>query len=145
MDCFIFDIDGTLADGSHRIHHIQKSPKDWDTYFSLCGEDSLIEHVAIVCKALHRAGFAIVYVSGRSSVCLKDTIDWLRRHKLPDGPIYMRQAGDRKDDNLLKIELLAELRSHGYRPLMVFDDRDRVVKAWREAGLPCAQVAPGDF
>lgn len=35
--------------------------------------------------------------------------------------------------------------SHGYEPIMAFDDRDRVVKMWRDAGIPCAQVAPGDF
>ena len=27
----------------------------------------------------------------------------------------------------------------------VFDDRDKVVKMWREIGLTCMQVAPGNF
>ena len=27
----------------------------------------------------------------------------------------------------------------------VFDDRDKVVKMWREEGLTCMQVAPGNF
>jgi hypothetical protein len=29
--------------------------------------------------------------------------------------------------------------------LCVFDDRDKVVKMWRENGINCFQVAPGDF
>jgi hypothetical protein len=57
----------------------------------------------------------------------------------------MRKAGDHRDDDILKIELLAEMRRDGYTPIMVFDDRNRVVKAWRSAGVPCAQVAEGDF
>ena len=27
----------------------------------------------------------------------------------------------------------------------VFDDRDKVVQMWRENGVPCFQVAKGDF
>jgi hypothetical protein len=33
----------------------------------------------------------------------------------------------------------------GYEPIMVFDDRNQVVKMWRERGIVCAQVAEGDF
>ena len=31
------------------------------------------------------------------------------------------------------------------RVLCAYDDRDKVVAAWRAAGVPCFQVAPGDF
>lgn len=33
---YVFDIDGTLADLTHRLHHIQKQPKDWDAFFDAC-------------------------------------------------------------------------------------------------------------
>lgn len=26
---YIFDLDGTLADGAHRLHYIQQEPKRW--------------------------------------------------------------------------------------------------------------------
>lgn len=69
----------------------------------------------------------------------------MREHGLPPGPVYMRKAGDYTDDNLLKVELLRQLRADGHEPIMAFDDRSRVVQAWREQGIPCAQVAAGDF
>lgn len=28
IPCFIFDIDGTLANNKHRVHHLLKTPKD---------------------------------------------------------------------------------------------------------------------
>lgn len=31
------------------------------------------------------------------------------------------------------------------RLVAVFDDRARVVRMWRKAGITCFQVAPGDF
>ena len=40
----IFDIDGTLADCSHRIDHA--NAKDWDTFHSLADEDMVIVNVA---------------------------------------------------------------------------------------------------
>ena len=64
---------------------------------------------------------------------------------MPHGNLYMRPIGDRRDDDIIKIEILAQLKQEGYLPIMVFDDRNRVVKAWRAAGLCCAQVAEGDF
>jgi len=143
--CYIFDIDGTIADGSHRLHHIQTEPKDWDTFFSKVDRDVPIAHVIQLARDLHISGNYIAYVSGRSDVCRDSTAAWLRQHGLTQGPLYMRKAGDHKDDDKLKIELLADLRRDGFEPIMVFDDRNRVVAAWRAAGIPCAQVAEGDF
>jgi hypothetical protein len=36
------------------------------------------------------------------------------------------------------------LRGGGW-PDLIFDDRDRVVAMWRSLGIPCFQVAKGDF
>lgn len=141
--CYIFDIDGTLADCQHRLHHIEKTPKDWEAFFAACRDDAPIVHMIRLAQSL--TDQHIVFVSGRSDIVRQETIEWLATHGVPDGPLYMRKAGDHKDDSILKIELLAQVRADGYEPMMVFDDRARVVKAWRDAGVPCAQVADGDF
>lgn len=143
--CFMFDLDGTLCNGTHRVHHIIKSPKNWDAYFSEMHNDTLIEHVADVANALSAARHKIVYVSGRPDNYRNQTVSWIIDHLLPIGPLYMRAAGDHRNDDIIKIELLSKIRADGFDPVMVFDDRSRVVKAWRSAGIPCAQVADGDF
>lgn len=145
MRCYIFDIDGTIADQSHRFHHIEKAPKDWRSYFAACGDDAPIMHVIELARDLFSAGAAILYVSGRSDECRAETQAWLTRHRLPPGKLYMRKAGDHRNDDILKAELLAGIRSEGYEPRMAFDDRNRVVESWRANGVPCAQVAEGDF
>jgi phosphoglycolate phosphatase-like HAD superfamily hydrolase len=143
--CYIFDIDGTLADNQHRFHHIDKPDKDWDAYFAACGGDAPIPHMVRLARDLRVAGLEIVYVSGRSDVCREATLVWLAKSYLPRGQLYMRKQGDHKPDHELKVELLAQLRADGHEPIMVFDDRNRVVQAWRAVGIPCAQVAEGDF
>ena len=148
MKCYLFDIDGTLADCSHRIHHIETAPKDWDSFFAACEDDAPIPH--ILGLAYHLAMETdIVFVSGRSDQCRAQTLQWLNRHLggliVLSGDLYMRREGDHRPDDIIKIELLEQLRADGWEPIMAFDDRQRVVDAWRAAGIPCAQVAPGDF
>lgn len=142
--CFLIDIDGTIADGGHRLHHIQKEPKAWDDYFKACNADVPITHMRDVVIGLSEH-FQIVYVSGRSDLVREQTVAWLEQYGFPCNALYMRKQGDHKNDDKLKIELLAQVRADGFEPIMAFDDRNRVVKAWRDAGIPCAQVAEGDF
>lgn len=144
---YVFDIDGTIADCSHRLHLIEGDTKDWRAFFAKCGDDAPIPHILQLVSSLAVDSY-IIFVSGRSDECRTQTLLWLRQHLgdwLASSDIYMRREGDYKPDDVLKIELLAELRADGWEPIMAFDDRTRVVKAWRAAGIPCAQVVDGDY
>ena len=60
--------------------------------------------------------------------------------------LTMRQEGDHRPDDIVKREWLDGMLEDDRRRLVAtFDDRDRVVMMWRAAGIPCFQVAPGDF
>ena len=144
MRCYLIDIDGTLCNNEHRVHHILNSPKDWDSFFSGCADDKPIEHILDLVDDLAQSAF-IVLVSGRPERTRQATIEWLNQHGVHFAALYMRADGDHRDDDIIKIELLAQLRADGYAPVLAFDDRTRVVQAWRANGIPCAQVAPGDF
>lgn len=143
--CYLFDIDGTLADCQHRIGHITGDKKDWRAFFAACDGDYPIQHIVDLCKTLSDSGHEIVYVSGRSDECRELTLAWLARHYLPCAMLYMRKAGDHRPDDIVKGDLLDAVIADGFTPVMAFDDRTRVVAMWRERGFPCAQVAPGDF
>lgn len=144
-ECYLFDIDGTLADCSHRLRHITRGEKDWRSFFAACGDDAPIPHIISLALNLWDADQQIIYVSGRSDECRDLTLAWLAKHGLPEAPLYMRKAGDHRDDDKVKAELLVAVIADGWAPVMAFDDRDRVVKMWRDRGIPCAQVAAGDF
>jgi hypothetical protein len=49
----IFDIDGTLADVSERIHHLKKTPKDWPAFFQGMTQDKAIRSMVRLCKILY--------------------------------------------------------------------------------------------
>lgn len=152
----IVDIDGTIADLSHRLHHIRpegsvhghKEKRDWDAFKAATAYDALHEDIAAILHVFAATlGKAIkfIYVTGRMDDTRQATLEWLEKHELPEGPVYMRKAGDFRDDSVVKGEIVDLI---GLKPddvWFVLDDRDRVVSMWRERGFRCLQVAPGDF
>lgn len=60
--------------------------------------------------------------------------------------LLMRKAGDHQPDTKLKYGWLANLEPpERDRLTAVFEDRASVVQMWRDAGVPCFQVAAGNF
>lgn len=140
---YIFDLDGTLADNQHRQHLLP----NWKAFFEACYEDTPIKAVVTTLEMLFDDGAEIWIWSGRSDAVEDLTKDWLEYHlNICEFSLKMRPAGDHRPDDLLKQEWLIEMSFDDRKRLVaVFDDRDKVVKMWRENGVRCFQVAPGDF
>ena len=147
---FIFDVDGTVADLSHRIHHIQTEgqKKDWGQFFAECGKDQPIKPVIDTLLLLAGSGAEIKFFSGRSSSTYAQTYYWIN-HFIPmmqNIQLTMRKEDDFREDCIIKKEMYDSLTADERERLTaVFDDRDQVVKMWRENGVKCYQVAYGDF
>lgn len=140
----VFDLDGTLANTDHRAHFLQRqgSKKDWRSFYAACDLDEPHSHIIEVFQALVAAGHKVEIWSGRSDEVRDKTEAWLHNHGLCGVPLRMRKEGDFTADDVLKRSWLEE----GARfPDLIFDDRAKVVAMWREMGIPCCQVAAGDF
>ena len=95
---------------------------------------------------LHIAGAELWVWSGRSDEVRAETEDWLRLHLPQHDALRMREARDHQPDTKLKRSWLEAMSpSDRARLVAVFDDRASVVTMWREHGVTCFQVAPGDF
>jgi predicted kinase len=135
-EAFLVDIDGTVAVMGGR------SPYDETRVH----EDSPNEPVIRVVRALHAAGYRIVFCSGRTDASRESTAAWLARHVgVPYDALLMRPAGDQRKDSVVKAELFDKHVRHAYRVVGVLDDRMQVVRMWRALGLTVMQVAEGDF
>jgi hypothetical protein len=99
-------------------------------------------------KAHKLAGHRVVIFSGRSEATQKETIDWLNSYGVYPDMIVMRpdkSPGLYTPDDVLKNEWLDTHFPNHEEVLCVYDDRDKVVKMWRENGIPCFQVNFGAF
>lgn len=145
MKCWIVDIDGTIANTEHRIHYITDGHKNWDAWHANAHKDKPIDEVVSLLDMAADCDIKIVLCTARDEKCRQDTIDWLLEYDIPFHCLYMRKEGDRRDDDIVKFELLEQIYEAGYEPVLVLEDRNRVVRMWRDAGLRCLQVSDGDF
>lgn len=151
---YIFDLDGTLALIDHRRHLVDGKEKNWPAFYAACVDDLPNMPVVLALQTLRRGGAECWVWSGRSDEVRTQTYAWLRNYDLLQSPwmlpapehFKMRKEGDFTPDEKLKFGWLADLEPpERDRITGVFDDRDKVVKMWREAGVSCFQVAPGEF
>jgi predicted kinase len=132
----LVDVDGTVALRGDR------HPHDPTGY----AEDGP-HHAVIACvRAMATAGHRVVVCSGRSDEHRAVTVAWWDEHVgVEVAALLMRPAGDVRDDAVVKLELFDAHVRMAFDVVAVFDDRDRVVRAWRGIGLTVLQVADGDF
>lgn len=142
---FIFDVDGTLTNASHRQHHVRTKPKNWAAFNAKMHLDTPHDDIIFLAKLFYELGHTVLISSGRGLENKDVTETWLADHGVQYHGIYMRNARDSRPDCIVKAELLAQIRKDFGEPFMAFDDRSQVVDMWRENGVRCMQVAPGDF
>lgn len=133
----IVDLDGTLA-------HKHEARDIYDG--SLAGEDYVDPVVLQSITMYYEAGYRLLFMSGRDDTWYDVSWKWIRSHiGHDDFELYMRPAGDKRDDAVVKYELFnTHVRDH-YRVEVAFDDRDRVVRMWRDLGIKVYQVNYGSF
>lgn len=149
---YIFDLDGTLALIEHRRHFVEdKKNARWPEFYAACDKDAPNKAVIATMDRLRRAGAEVWIFSGRSDETRQKTITWLALNTPlcsweADAALTMRKEGDYTPDDVLKRAWYDSMLIDDQKRLVAtFDDRDRVVKMWREAGVTCFQVAPGEF
>ena len=131
----IVDIDGTVA-----IHGDERGHYDYDKISTDQPNWCVIDVVRNIPE-----DWKTIFLSGREDRCKEETVDWLFKHGVYSGMLFMRTTGDHRPDYIIKQELFDAYIRDEYNVRYVLDDRDQVVKMWREMGLTCLQVAPGDF
>ena len=144
----IFDVDGTLMNIEHRRHHVQPpagGKKNWKGFVADTHKDTPNHDVVEMAKLLKAAGNRIIISSGRFEDQKEITEQQLAEAGVRYDAIYLRANKDNRSDDLVKADMLEQMKLDGFNPTMAYDDRDRVCAMWRANGIRCFQVAPGDF
>ena len=144
----IFDLDGTLAliDDRRDLATKDNGKFDWDVFFNPdnISLDLPNQPVIDMANLLHKQGFRIFILSGRSDVTHQATVNWLNDNGIWWDHLVMRPQNQLYlPDNDLKQGWLDTIGKDNVA--MVFDDRNQVVDMWRQNGLTCFQVADGNF
>ena len=163
----IFDLDGTLANiDVRRDKSLKPNGKlDWEIFAapsSIMDWDTPNEPVIKMAQMFKADGFKIVIFSGRNDRGFVATNHWLTRHDVPHDLLVLRPDkfkanswpiadGNQAtpDMRFMPDEILKKAMLDTFVDIddvfLVVDDRDKVVKMWRDLGLNTFQVAPGNF
>lgn len=137
-EVIICDIDGTLALLGNR-----------DRFDPTTGEDVLNYPIANILKVYDNQkvfDVDLILLTGREEKYREHTIIWLHKNGITHyKELYMRKNRDFRKDFIVKKELYEKHIKGKYEVLFILEDRDQAVKMWREEGLTCLQVAPGNF
>jgi|TARA_R110000824_G_scaffold196402_5_gene379600 hypothetical protein len=145
----IFDLDGTLALTDIRREMAMKinGKIDFDIFHDSNNIqfDKPNEPVIRMAELFADDGFQIVIFTGRPDTTEAATRQWLSKTGVPYHKLVMRDDERYfKPDEILKKQMLDDHLDIN-DVFCVVDDRQKVVDMWREIGLMCFQVAPGDF
>ena len=142
------DIDGTVAETSHRVPYLQQNPKDWHGFFQHMAQDPVRTDIVAQVREQLAAGAELFMVSGRPDTYREET-EWWLRHKagLPFRALFMRRGGDKRPDTVVKQQILETYFPDPYRQQIrcVFDDRPSVIReVWVKAGLNVVDCGTGE-
>lgn len=141
----ICDLDGTLCDIKHRLHHVRKpegEKKDWKAFFSEIPNDSVRYDVLAMLAGYVGNGYKIFLVSARPDNYRDETEAWLGT-MVPYEALFMRRADDKRPDTDVKKGIFATYFKDPTIIQAVIDDRPSVIRMWRELGLNTIDVGEG--
>ena len=133
-DAVIFDVDGTLAE----MH--DRSPFEW----SKVGQDLPRYSIFFMLDGYAKAGYEIIFLSGRDSICRTETTKWLNNQLYSicdceiiasDNNLFMRKEGDMRKDSIIKQELFWEHVAPKWDVQIVVDDRPQIVEMYYDMGI----------
>lgn len=134
----IMDLDGTLADGRHRLHLLPKADmhltESWLEFNQASVDDEPITNTIEIMNALRRAGYFIIILTGRSNHVEVDTREWLRRNRCSYDVLWMRDKNDNRKDTVIKEEFLRNTVGLD-RIVACYDDSPNVISHLRGMGL----------
>jgi len=135
-------------------HEQVKKVRSWNKFFEAAVDDAPIQITIDVVQQL-ASRCLIFFCSGRPEKYRQITLNWMVANGLQDinwayckalnPTLLMRPDNDRREDYIVKKEILDNKILPYYNPILALDDRDQVVKMWRDNGITCWQVAEGHF
>ena len=146
MKYIVFDIDGVLADCSHRLHYIQGANKYYDKFYS---DDEVLKDTPIPTLGdmlfdiqndnYKGSDTDIKFVTARNIKCITTTVKWLERHfsiMVQEEHIHMRPENDYRPAHEVKEDLI---KKHiGFKNIVfAFDDDYQVNEMYKNHGIMC--------
>ena len=127
------DIDGTVADNSHRQHFLEEK-KDWDGFFDALDLDKPIYKIINKMNDEHNQGREIIFLTGRPERYRGPTENWLKQYFNFPLRVVMRPNDNKKNKLLTKKEMF-EQNFNIDEIFYVIDNDEDLLNMWKKMGM----------
>ena len=149
VELVVFDVDGTMANCDHRLHHIRPDKmkgqkKNFRAWEEGQDDDTPIPQICNIYKRfVNDPDVIVIVLTGRNESTRYQTAAWLERHELGGyDELILKPKPSHIPDTKFKEDVLDRIiREYGKAPDMVFEDRKRVIDMWRRRGVFVVDVA----
>lgn len=144
MKYIVFDIDGVLADCSHRLKYIQGEDKDYDSFYSydeiLKDKPILnLDKILLNIQCAESSDIDIRFITARNIKSITATAEWLEKYfsiMVEEGDILMRPEKDWRPAYQVKEDLIE--KHIGFENILfAFDDDDKANEMYKKHGVMC--------
>ncbi len=142
----VVDMDGTLSNTQERIKFVKgENKKNWKLFFNFCVFDQPRQEVLQQVMIHHFSNnhMPIVIVSARPDTYRNQTEKWLHEHGIRYEKLLMRNANDKRTDDIVKQEMLDQYMNKDHISV-AFDDRKRILDMWEKNGIKTINVGGDD-
>jgi FMN phosphatase YigB (HAD superfamily) len=106
INLYIFDIDGVVADISHRLRYMHE--KNYDAFYSdeeLAKDEEIPAGIDLVNRLFESDNSFVMFMTGRPYSTQKATWKWLNEHKVKHCRSgFFRDDGDYRPSPIVKVE-----------------------------------------
>ena len=130
----IVDLDGTIADNSHRSNFDYNNVK----------KDKPIDEIIDLVLGYDKMCYKIIFLTGREMVgnCRNDTIEWLDAvfNNEFNYELIMRNVADHRSGDIVKEELFWKHIADNYNIVLAIDDMPKIIRMWNSIGVKTLMV-----
>jgi len=149
-DCIIVDLEGTLSNCEHRIHHYKN--KDYNKWNELFREDTVYESIVEIINRYKVNGVQIILCTAKSVKYIPDVLFWLQKQEILFliNHFYFRISGDKRPSVEVKKGMLEKIIEK-FNVLVAYDDRKDICHMYYNEGIipylfiPDKHKTPADF
>ena len=132
---FLVDVDGTVANLEHRLHFLDRKPKDWENFYKKMDKDSPIQSVIKMVGEYANKGYTIIILTGRPERYREVTKQWLDKHNVPYDSLIMKSSADEfLPSHVWKRQQVLNLMDN-YQIDLAIDDELRNRTVFEELGI----------
>ena len=106
INLYIFDIDGVVADITHRLHYMRE--KNYEKFYSdeeLAKDEEIASGIDLVNRLFESDDSFVMFMTGRPKSSDEATWKWLNEHKVKHSQMGLFRAdGDYRPSPIVKVE-----------------------------------------